>query len=118
MNTNEQTEPIFVRISEAARLLSMSRSAAYEAIRAGAIPAVRVAGKWRVPLAALKRLAERAGAAAQGSEDGEAGPARPVAPLASHRGEPVRAALERIASAIKSPARVTRSAQDAGGSES
>lgn len=54
---NEQTEPLFMRISEAARLLSMSRTAAYDAIRRGAIPAVRIDGKWRVPRAALEKFA-------------------------------------------------------------
>ena len=60
MNTNVKTEPLFLRISEAARLLAMSRSAAYAAIRSGQLPSVRVAGKWRVPRAALERLLEQA----------------------------------------------------------
>ena len=60
MNASETIEPLFVRISVAARLLSMSRSAAYEAVRKGAIPSVRVAGKWRIPVAALQRLATEA----------------------------------------------------------
>jgi excisionase family DNA binding protein len=60
MDTNVKTEPLFLRISEAARLLAMSRSAAYAAIRAGQIPAIRVAGKWRIPRAALDRLLARA----------------------------------------------------------
>jgi len=60
MRQNEQKEPLFLRISEAARLLAMSRSAAYAAIRSGQLPSVRVAGKWRVPRAALEQLLERA----------------------------------------------------------
>jgi excisionase family DNA binding protein len=44
----------------------MSRSAAYQAIRAGQIPAIRVAGKWRIPRAALERLLERAMSAPDG----------------------------------------------------
>jgi excisionase family DNA binding protein len=60
MDTNVKTEPLFLRISEAARLLAMSRSAAYAAIRAGQLPSVRVAGKWRIPRAALERLLEQA----------------------------------------------------------
>jgi excisionase family DNA binding protein len=68
MNAGKQTEPIFIRVSEAARLLSMSRSAAYEAMRAGAIPAVRIAGKWRVPLEALRKLAQPA-AGGEGNAD-------------------------------------------------
>jgi excisionase family DNA binding protein len=56
MNADNQTEPLFVRLSEAARLLSMSRSAAYEAMKAGVIPSVRIAGKWRIPRAALDKF--------------------------------------------------------------
>jgi excisionase family DNA binding protein len=60
MNTNVKTEPLFLRISEAARLLAMSRSAAYAAIRSGQLPSVRVAGKWRIPRVALEQLLEQA----------------------------------------------------------
>jgi excisionase family DNA binding protein len=60
MSSIGQNQPLFLRISEAARLLSMSRSAAYAAIRAGQLPSVRVAGKWRIPRAALERLLEQA----------------------------------------------------------
>jgi hypothetical protein len=55
---NELNEPLAVRVSKVAWTLSMSRSAAYDAIRSGAIPAVRIAGKWRVPMAVLKKLVE------------------------------------------------------------
>jgi len=60
MDAEKEIKPIFVRLTEAAKLLSMTRSAAYAAMREGAIPAVRIAGKWRVPVAALNRLAEAA----------------------------------------------------------
>jgi excisionase family DNA binding protein len=60
MNTDNRIEPLFVRLSEAARLLSMSRSSAYEALRNGALPAVRIDGKWCVALSPLKKLAEEA----------------------------------------------------------
>jgi excisionase family DNA binding protein len=60
MSSIGQNAPLFLRISEAARLLSMSRSAAYAAIRSGQLPSVRVAGKWRVPRAALEQLLEQA----------------------------------------------------------
>jgi len=66
MSAIGRNEPLFLRITEAARLLSMSRSAAYQAIRAGQIPAIRVAGKWRIPRAALERLLERAMSAPDG----------------------------------------------------
>ena len=49
----------------------MSRSAAYAAIRSGQLPSVRVAGKWRVPRAALERLLRQA----MGAPDGEGGEA-------------------------------------------
>ena len=60
MDVKEQSEPMFFRLSEAARMLSMSRSAAYDALRKGALPAVQNAGKWRVPRKALERLAAEA----------------------------------------------------------
>ena len=60
MSTITQSAPLFVRISEAARLLDMSRSSAYEAVRKGVIPAVRIDGKWRIPKIALERLAASA----------------------------------------------------------
>jgi excisionase family DNA binding protein len=65
MDVKETSEPLFVRISEAARLLSMSRTTAYDAVRKGAIPALQIAGKWRVPVAALERLAANAMEAAK-----------------------------------------------------
>jgi excisionase family DNA binding protein len=66
MSAIGRNEPLFLRISEAARLLSMSRSATYQAIHTGKIPAVRVAGKWRIPRAALDRLLEQAMSASDG----------------------------------------------------
>lgn len=61
MNTEVQNEPaIFLRISEAARLLSMSRTSAYHAMRRGVLPAIRIDGKWRIPRAALLNLATQA----------------------------------------------------------
>jgi excisionase family DNA binding protein len=72
MSAIARNDPLFLRITEAARLLSMSRSAAYQAIYAGQIPAIRVAGKWRVPRAALERLLRQA----MGAPDGEGGEAR------------------------------------------
>jgi excisionase family DNA binding protein len=50
--------PAFLAIPEAARLLRMSRSSAYEAVIAGRIPAVSFGPRTlRVPRAALLRLA-------------------------------------------------------------
>jgi excisionase family DNA binding protein len=65
---NEQGAPIFIRLSEAARLLSMSRASAYQAVRKGVIPGVRIDGKWRVPLAALRQMAAEAANAVEPSD--------------------------------------------------
>jgi excisionase family DNA binding protein len=53
-----KVEPIFLRPVEAARILNVSRSRLYEMLHAGTIPAVRLEGRtWRVPRAALEKLA-------------------------------------------------------------
>ena len=52
-------EPIWVRPSKAARLLDMSRSRVYECIQTGEIPAVKIAGSYRISVAALKALGAR-----------------------------------------------------------
>ena len=54
------TEPIFLRVSEAARLLAMSRGSVYEAIKKKTIPAISIDGKLRIPRAALDDLVKRA----------------------------------------------------------
>ena len=63
MRKDNQSGPMFLRISEVARQLSMCRTAAYNAMRAGAIPAIRIDGKWRVPRAALEKMVAEALAA-------------------------------------------------------
>ncbi len=55
-----KAEQILVRPIEAAEMLSMSRSSVYELIASGALPSVRVGRMLRVPVAAIKRLAEQA----------------------------------------------------------
>jgi excisionase family DNA binding protein len=47
-------EPIVLRVSEAALLLEISRSKAYELVAAGQIPSVRLGGSVRVPLDQLR----------------------------------------------------------------
>jgi excisionase family DNA binding protein len=69
MDTNTQAAPLFLRISEAARLLAMSRSSAYEAVRKGVIPAARIDGKCRIPRAALERFAADALVAADAAPE-------------------------------------------------
>ncbi len=47
-------EPILVRVEEAARLLSLSRSTIYEMLDAGELPSVRRGTARRIPVAALR----------------------------------------------------------------
>jgi excisionase family DNA binding protein len=65
----EGRECIAVRVSEAARLLSLSRSKAYQLINSGELPAVRIGKTMRVPLAALRDWVERM-QKQEGSTDG------------------------------------------------
>ena len=47
-------EPLLVRVEEAARLLSLSRSTIYEMMDAGELPSVRRGSARRIPVAALR----------------------------------------------------------------
>jgi excisionase family DNA binding protein len=47
---------LLLRVSEAARQLSISRSRAYELVSAGVIPSVRLGASVRVPALALERF--------------------------------------------------------------
>ena len=51
-------ETPFVDVVEAGRLLGVGREAAYNAVKSGQIPSIRVGKKIRVPVAALRRLAD------------------------------------------------------------
>ena len=68
MDSNENSKPLFVRVSEAAKLLSMSRSKTYQAMQIGALPAVKIAGVWRVPRKALEQMADQATVSASENE--------------------------------------------------
>lgn len=46
-------QPAFLTVAEAAQLLRVGRSAAYEAVRTGQLPSVRVGRNIRIPRAAL-----------------------------------------------------------------
>ena len=48
--------PLAVSVPEAGRLLGLSRSSAYEAVKRGDIPSVRIAGRILVPLRRLEEL--------------------------------------------------------------
>jgi excisionase family DNA binding protein len=50
--------PLTRTVPEAAALLGIGRNAAYEAVRNGAIPAIRIGRRWLVPVLALERLLE------------------------------------------------------------
>lgn len=47
----------FIRVEDAAAFLGIGRQQAYAAVRSGAIPSIRVGRSWRIPTAALRRLA-------------------------------------------------------------
>ena len=45
-----------VTVEEAGRIIGVSRGSAYEAVKRGEIPVIRIGKKIRVPKAALERL--------------------------------------------------------------
>lgn len=49
-------ECLVYSVEEAARLLGISRNHAYDSVRTGDIPAVRLGRKWLVPRVALERM--------------------------------------------------------------
>lgn len=57
--TAARTEPLLVRVEEAARLLSLSRSTIYEMLDAGELPSVRRGAARRIPIAALRAWVAR-----------------------------------------------------------
>jgi excisionase family DNA binding protein len=53
-----QIDPLLVRVEEAARLLSLSRSMIYEMMNRGELPSIRCGAARRIPLAALRAWVE------------------------------------------------------------
>jgi excisionase family DNA binding protein len=51
---NTPIEPLLVRVEEAARMLSLSRSTIYEMMDAGELPSVRRGTARRIPVIALR----------------------------------------------------------------
>ena len=51
--SHTQIEPLLVRVEEAARILSLSRSMIYQMLDRGELPSVRCGTARRIPLAAL-----------------------------------------------------------------
>ena len=62
-------DKLTVTVEEAARLLGIGRNSAYEAVRRGEIPAIRIGKRFVVPRVALERMLSDAG--------GSNGPYRP-----------------------------------------
>jgi len=52
-------EPLLVRVEEAARILSLSRSTIYEMMDSGELPSVRRGAARRIPVAALREWVAR-----------------------------------------------------------
>ena len=52
-------------VTEVAKLLGISRGAAYEGVREGQIPALRIGRRILIPKAALERLLEQSASAAE-----------------------------------------------------
>ncbi len=58
--TKGSIRPLLLRPIRAAALLDMGKSSIYDAIHKGELPAIRVNGNLRIPLAAIEKLiAER-----------------------------------------------------------
>jgi excisionase family DNA binding protein len=53
---NAMPEPRVVSIDETARILRISRGAAYQAVRRKEIPTLRIGKRLLVPLAAIERM--------------------------------------------------------------
>jgi excisionase family DNA binding protein len=49
-----------VTVSEAATILGIGKNCAYDGVKSGDIPAIRVGGRWLVPIDALEELLESA----------------------------------------------------------
>jgi excisionase family DNA binding protein len=60
------SEPIFLRVVEAAKLLNISRAKAYALAASGDLPSVRIGTSVRIPRAAIEKLAEEVMAGAAG----------------------------------------------------
>jgi excisionase family DNA binding protein len=51
-----RTEPLTVSVQEAAKLLGVSRGVAYQSVKSGEIPAIRLGKCWRIPRASLLKM--------------------------------------------------------------
>jgi excisionase family DNA binding protein len=56
----DQMTPQTISVEEAGRILGIGRNSAYEAVRRGEIPVIKIGKLLRVPLVALARMLEEA----------------------------------------------------------
>jgi len=54
----DDREPLVISVKEAARLLRLGRNQAYDAVRTGQLPSIRVGRRILVPWGPLKRLVD------------------------------------------------------------
>jgi excisionase family DNA binding protein len=62
LTSEAEGRPLAVSVPEAGRLLGIGRNSAYDAVRSGQIPSLRIGGRIVVPLQALLRLLDGMGA--------------------------------------------------------
>ena len=79
-------ERLLLRVSEAAVLLGIGRSKAYELVKAGQLPVVRIDRSVRIPLAALQTWVEQLPASEPTADQDPAPDRHPRAP--DQRGRP------------------------------
>ena len=61
MNKNVNEARLTLNVSEVACLLGLSRASAYEAVRMGQIPSIRIGRRIIIPRVALMKMQEEAG---------------------------------------------------------
>jgi excisionase family DNA binding protein len=63
----DQMTPQTISVEEAGRILGVGRNSAYEAVRRGEIPVIKIGKLLRVPVVALQRMLEKATPTPRGS---------------------------------------------------
>ncbi len=61
MTDDTEQRPVVHTVGEARKILRISHGAAYNGIRSGEIPSIRIGKRILIPAAALQRLLEEAG---------------------------------------------------------
>ena len=56
-----EAESLIMTVEEAGKLLGLSRGSAYQAVRTGELPSLRIGTRWLVPRAAIARMVAEAG---------------------------------------------------------